>query len=177
MIATVLDELRASAEADLPGWIRAVASARDVALNDTVRVRDWYAVASQQLTLEFPAFSIEWARTRTGRRTATGERTARHTVLFVYELRSLDPNEIRRHIVYVPEAILRWLDEFPVANRFNGKTILAVGPTNAGDEYEITPELTPVKQGDKTTLIWSVDVALEIEAHDPTLPAAPLPAP
>lgn len=168
MIQSVLDEITASAIATLPGKIGLIAAQYGEPLDCTFATYDWWQDEAGALKLSFPALSVTWAQpTRTGLRNPHDQRPARHGVTLSYAIRSLDMAYIRRHITRVPEAMLLWLDEFPIASRAPGATI--VGLANGRDDViEITHDLVDKRDG--TGMLWAVDVALPIYAVDTALP-------
>lgn len=169
MIQTVLDEIRASAIATLPAKIDLVAAQYGITLTNTFAVYDWWQTEAEAVKLQFPALSVTWAQpTRTGLRDAHHGRTSRHGIVLSYAFRGIDMAEIQRHMTRIPEAMLLWLDEFPVASRSLGATI--VGLANGRDDVvELTHE--PVKAGG--VLVWAVDMTLPIYAYDAVLPRTP----
>lgn len=164
MIGTVLEELKAAATASLGSQIQAVAARRGVALVSTFTIYDWWQEEAQQLKLSFPALAVTWQRTRTGlRRSQVGHRHAEHDLVLAYGIRSATMEEIRRHMLYVPEAILQWLDQFPIASRSAGATITKVQPPT-GDGIQITHTIEAVHEGG--LFLWTADVGLTVEAVD-----------
>lgn len=168
MIRSVLDEIKASAEATLPTKIDAIAAKYGVQLDRTFTSRTWWQSDAGVLALSFPVLGITWARpSATSVRGAHSERAARHVVTLSYGVRSLDLAYIERHITLVPEAMLLWLDEFPIASRSPAATILSVAG-GKGDEIEVTHDLVAK---DTAAVIWSADVTVPIYALDENLPA------
>jgi hypothetical protein len=169
MIANVLDEIAASAVAQLPGMITEVATLRNVVLDATINVVDWWKTDAEFLTVQFPALFLTWDGTTTRVRSPLG-RQANHRIGLGYAVRLANSVDIKRHLTYVPEAILAWLDDFPITSRGAGKTIIAVAPK---EDIEIQVDATRLKDG---SLIWGVDLgpitvtASDVAAQLPTRP-------
>jgi hypothetical protein len=171
MIATVLAELGASAAAQIPGMIQQVATIRGVELESTIEVYDWWMSDAQFLTATFPALFLTWDGTSASRRKPVG-RKAKHRIGVGYAVRSTDTDYVRRQLTYVPEALLAWIDDFPVASREEGpntKSAVAI-PDN---ETEIAVDATALKDG---SLVWAVEfgpftiTAADAAAKLPTRP-------
>lgn len=171
MIGTVLSELKASALATLSSKIGIVATLRGVDLDNEFTIYDWWKVSSDSLVINFPALGLAWDPngTKTGQRDGSNGRVAYHRITVTYTVRSADEDYVRRHILFVPEAIVLWLEDLPTASRApgTGKTIVGLDRAD-GKEIEITHDLESVQGG---ALIWSVDVSFTLKAKDQGLPA------
>jgi|SRR6185312_5773719 len=167
MIQTVLDEIKASAIATLPAKIDLIAAKYAIALINTFAVYDWWQTEAEAVKLQFPALSVTWARpSKTGLRDAHGGRTASHGIVLSYAFRGIDMAEIQRHMTRIPEAMLLWLDEFPIASRSPGASV--VGLANGRDDVlELSHEPVKATGG---VLIWAVDMTLPVYAYDAGLP-------
>ena len=170
MIGTVLAEIKASAQADLPGHIAAVAALRGVTLSSAHQLHDWEQEESELLrSLNPSVLGVLWERSRVGvRKTFGGHRHAEHPIRFVYAYKGTDLAVIRTHMLYIAEAMVKWLEEFPTASRSAGKTITQVTPPDEG--FDIEPTLVSVRAeaGDekKFTWIWAFDLAATFRATD-----------
>jgi hypothetical protein len=165
MIGTVLAELKESAEAQLPSRIAAVAALHGVALDDSFATYSWWKTEADAIKVEFPALSFAWDRTTTAQRNNVHARRAKHRIVASYGYRAADMSAIERHMLYVPEALLLWLEDLPRASRSAGKTIIGPDPESS---FEITHDLEHANGG---VFIWSVDVKFTIVAQDSNLPA------
>ncbi|GJG88724.1 hypothetical protein tb265_39050 [Gemmatimonadetes bacterium T265] len=178
-IARVLEELR-EASATLPDYVRGAADAAGVALVDRVAVYDWWKTEAEMARTVFPALAFTWDGTTTRARRAPAGRRSVHRITASYAYRSANLDEIQRHILHVPDALLAWLDAFPTQSRApgTGRTVVAVNVDEAEKEvaYELTHDVMPQKGG---VFVWSADVALTVLAFDAAaiLPRAPDPAP
>jgi hypothetical protein len=153
VIATVLAELGLSAAAQIPGMIDQVAAIRGVELESTVNVVDWWMSDAQFVTATFPALFLTWEGTTANKRKPLG-RQAKHRIGVGYAVRSADPDYVRRQLTYVPEALLAWIDDFPIASRDDDVTVksaLAI----TGTEIEIAVDATALKDG---SLVWAVEL-------------------
>jgi hypothetical protein len=153
MIGTVLEEVGASARAQVPGMIQQVAAIRGVELESTVEVYDWWMSDAQFLTATFPALFLTWDGTSARRRKPPVGRKAKHRIGVGYAVRSSDPEYIKRQLIYVPEALLAWLDDLPIASRdddVNKKSAVA----QTDQEIEIAVDATALQDG---SLVWAVE--------------------
>lgn len=176
-IARVLRELR-DASATLPGYLRGVAAAEGVVLNDRFAMYDWWKTEAEAVRVVFPALSFLWDGTDAHLARRPQGRKSAHRVVCSYAYRSTNLDEIQRHMLHVPDAILAWLDAFPTASRARGegKSIvsIALGMDDAERAIAITHDVVPSTTGGPLT--WSVDLALAVVAYDAAA-VAPLPAP
>ncbi|GLC25065.1 hypothetical protein [Roseisolibacter agri] len=164
MIASVIAEVRESATADLPGCIARVAALRGVELLDRVTVYDWWKSAAEFVAVQYPALFLTWDGSAAARREHTG-RDSVTDLLLSYVFRSANMDEVQRHLLHVPEAVLTWLDEFPTLHRVEGKTVHAVAP---GVEIEIGASVDRLKDGG---LLWAVDIGpVPFHARDVAAP-------
>lgn len=174
MIGTVLKELKESAEAQLPDCIDLVTGIRAVELEgkslaNSFTVYDWQQVEGDVVKVNFPALAFDWLSTTTGQRNGSNQRKAKHRISVGYEVRSADMAYIRRHMLYVPEAILLWLDEIPTASRVPGAGLTITGLDAANDsEIEITHD---IRRTDNGVFIWAMDLDFIVSAIDQKLPA------
>jgi hypothetical protein len=166
VIGTVLQELKESAEAQLPGWIEYVATHRSVALDSTITTYSWWKTEAEALKLAFPAVSFRWDKTITGQRNNVNARRAKHRITVSYGYRSGDMAAIERHITYVAEALLLWLDDLPNTSRSSGKTIIGFEKAN-DEEFEISHDL---EKGEGGVFIWALDIPFTLTAQDSGLP-------
>ena len=174
MIASALKELRESAKQDLPAWIDAVAGAQNVELERGFTVYDWWPTATEKLRLSWPALSITWQGSSTSVRGSNGRRSV-HRVIVSYGFRAADSAAIQRHILHIPEALLRWLDEFPTMSERPGedRAILAVAIASDGRSAGAIDIVHGPAFEDKElgALVWAVDLEFNVLTHDAPLPA------
>lgn len=173
MIATVLDEIAASAIAQLPTMIAQVAAIRGVTLDATINVVDWWKTDAEFLQVKFPALFLTWDGTSAKLRRPPAGRQATHRIGLGYAVRLANQVEIKRQLTYVSEAILAWIDDFPVSSRVpgQGKTIIAIA---AGEDIDISVDATRLNDN---SLIWGVDLGpITVSAVDTpdTLPTRPV---
>ncbi len=174
MIGTVLKELETSVKAQLSNCIDKVQAMRAFELGGETLVNsftfyDWFDVQTGRVKVGFPALTLAWAGTVTGQRNGTKQRKGKHRIIATYGVRHNDAQYLRRHMLYVPEAILLWLDELPTASRppHSGLTITGLDRAN---EEEITIA-HDVERNEGGFFIWSVDVPFTVTAIDENLPA------
>lgn len=173
MIATVLKELGESVQAQLPGCIDRIAAFRadelgDATLVNSFKFLDWWDVQTGKAKLEFPALQIAWPETKTGQRNGTNARRGAHDIIVTYGVRHNDAAYLKRQMLYVPEAILLWLDELPTASRRPGQGLTLLGLDKADDNEIDISHAPEVNEGG--FFIWSVDVAFTVLATDQNLP-------
>lgn len=180
--ARVLREIK-DATVTLPDYIRGVAALEGVTLVDRFTVYTWWKTRTELTKVAFPALSILWDASAVRLKRPANGRTGSYPVTLSYGFRSTNAEEIERHMLYVPDAIVAWLEAFPVASRANTrdtapanrKTIVSINlsPTGAEEPVAITHEGVEDRPG---SLTWGVDVALSVYAIDDRLPRA-VPAP
>lgn len=178
MIGTVIDEVKASATADLPGHITAVATLRGVSLTSTFELNDWWEEEAEMLrTLNPWALGIRWEDTvtRSAQRSFASHKHFDHRLHLVGAYKGTDIDIVKRHMLYLPEAVVRWLSNFPISSRSSGKTIQQIDPPESGGGITIEHDLVltrPVPPEERkpvlTTYVWAFDVAVTVHASDAT---------
>ncbi len=168
MIGTVVAEFEASAIATLGAKISAVAAQHGVSLTSTFTVDPWYEIEAEE-NQSFPALAVRWIRTRTGDgKKYSGRRDSEHEIGLLYAFKSTSLSEIGRHMMYIPEALLLWLDDFPTSGTTPGKTISQVAPPD-GQQIEIEHELESAyedRDDHTTTYLWVASMTLAVRARD-----------
>lgn len=165
MIDAVLSEIRASAEASLPACIQRVAALREVALEHRFTVYDWWQSEAEFVAVKYPALFITWDGTASQVRSATKQRAGAHAIQFSYLFRATDMSAVRRQLLHVPEAVLTWLDAFPILSKGNeAATILGVA---VAEEIEIAVNAAKLKAGG---FVWAVEIGpVTFQARDTRL--------
>lgn len=174
MIGTVIDEIRASAVADLPGHITAIATLRGVTLTSTFELNDWWEDEVELLrTLNPWALGVRWESSTSGvGRNFPAHTHADHRIHLVGAYKGTDLTVIKTHMMYLPEAVVRWLRNFPTSSRSAGKTIHIVDPPDAGGvtiEHDLLlarPEPAVGSSAVVTTYVWGFDVSGVVRAVD-----------
>lgn len=172
MIGTVIEEIKASATAHLPTHIADVAALRGVSLTTAFELNDWWEEEAEILrSLNPAALGIRWEATRAHVGKATPAHTHfDHPLHLVYAYKGSEIAVVKRHMLYVAEAVVRWLRAFPTASRAAGKTITAVDPPDAGGvtiEHDLIlarprPKVEPVV----IDYVWAFDVSVVFRAVD-----------
>lgn len=175
MIGTVIEEIKASATADLPGHIAAIETLRSVALDDPTEVNDWWEEEAELLRALTPwALGIRWegTETRSAQRSFSSHKHFDHRLHLVGVYKGTDVSVVKRHMLYLPEAVVRWLSNFPISSRSSGKTIQQVDPPDSPGiviEHELVlarPEPPEERKPVVTTYVWAFDVAVTFHAID-----------
>ena len=168
MIGTVISEIETSATASLGAKIDLVASDRSVTLTNTFTVDHWWEVDAEE-NRSFPALGVRWLRSTTGlRHLFNGKRDALHDITLLYAYKSTSLSSISDHMMYIPEAMLLWLDEFPTSSTSAGKTISQISPPDESD-LAISHDIESVhtdRDGESPTFLWVMSMELQVRARD-----------
>ncbi len=168
MIGTVLAEVKASADADLPGNITAIAGARGVTLTSSFLSRTWEKSATEADRTTFPVLDIIWeagVQSQT-KRPAAGVRDTDVPIKLHYQYKDTVLATVKTHAEFVPEAILRWLDNFPISTKNSAKTIWMVQPPD-GTAIRVDAKLENARgDGGGLTYIWDAAVHVVFRCRD-----------
>lgn len=170
-----MEEITASATADLATHIAAVATLRGVSLSTDFELNDWWEEEAELLrTLDPWALGVRWEDTVTRgvQKSFSMHKHFDHRVHLVGAYKGTDIAVVKRHMLYLPEAVVRWLANFPISSRSAGKTIQQVDPPDSPGvaiEHDlILARPRPPVEGKPvvTDYVWAFDVAVTFHAVD-----------
>lgn len=173
MIATALAEIVASATADFPTHLAAIATKYGVTLVAPSAVQTWFAYETDAVRTALSAnvasfVSVRWTGDATTQlaRPSAGVRDTLLSVCVAYVYKDNAVDAVETHMKYVPEAIARWLDAFPIASRSAGKTIQKIAPP-LGKKITIRQKKEDVREANGITMyLWHAEAEFDIEIRD-----------
>ena len=153
MIGTVyLDELAASVSANLATHIGAVNTAHTLTLDTTFTFYKWHETLQMQ---KRPCVYLVPVGTITqSNDPAAGIRRERHRFLVGYARTDNNLTRLEQHLLYVPEALLRWMDSLAVGSVATGQL---AGINETPNTVKIHYGMFPAAGSD------SIEGAVEIE--------------
>lgn len=169
MIKSMLDEIAAAATASLGTAITATATKYSVTLVSTFASETWFQRQQSLDRASWPVLGVDWKGTTTGTKLiAAGIREAHHKAEVTWMHQSATASVIETHMLYMPEALMTWLDTFPISSRSAGKTIHQIQPPQ-GQGITITP--TPINarrgaDGKTITYEWSVCLGFTVRTRE-----------
>ena len=168
MIADALAELAQSAADDLPRAIAAVEADHGIVLTDSFAVEQWCAYELELNRATYPVLAVLWDGESTIGlvNSFSGTRDTTHQMRLLWVFRSQDQPTIARHVQYLPEALLRWLDAFPIATRRAGVSIQAIAPPN-GQGVQLKYEILQAREVDGvTTYTVGISASFPVQTID-----------
>jgi len=169
MIGNVIDEIADAANATLGALIQSVATANGVTLNSSFTVEKTFDWETEHDRASFPVFSIEWQTADTNTyRPVTGIRDTKHTVKLRYIYQDSDRTACDNHMRYIPDAVMQWMDVFPISSRVAGKRIQQLAPPG-GEGPIIWHRRISDARMDSAQNRWyevEVSVALDIQTRE-----------
>jgi hypothetical protein len=171
MLASALDEVFAAVQSGLPAAITSIAAKYSITLSAPASYQRYWGWRTQESRTSWPAVTVSWADSDAQlTRPSAGVRDSRHRVKVAYGFRSSVTADVERHAKYIPEAILLWLDSFPIATRSAGKTITKIAPP-LGNKIAISQSMESAKEDNVSTTVFYVSdtvVEFEVEVRDPS---------
>lgn len=157
MIGTVLSELQTDLNANLATHISAVASARGVTLETAFT--SYLPVRREQL-VKRPAVYLAPIRTLTeARQYAAGKRWMRHLIAIGYVRNDADAESAQTHRLYLPEALMRWLDNIVVGALATG-SISGIGENR--NDFDISYDVWQ----DGSSIVTQIELRAWISSED-----------
>ena len=166
MIKTLLDELVA-ATSTLGAAITTIATRRSVTLTATFTVEPWWSWERETNRTSYPVLSIRWLGTsKTGTQIiAAGIRQATHKVEIAWLHKATDATVMDTHLECIPEALMLWLDTFPISSRSSGKTIHQIAPPD-GQTVKLDLERNPnARKGADGTITYEYGVCASFDVR------------
>jgi len=130
-------------------------------------VEPWWSWERETNRTSYPVVSVRWLGTpKTGTEIiAAGIRQAMHKVEIAWLHKTTDAAAMDTHLECIPEALLLWLDTFPISSRSSGKTIHQIAPPD-GQTVAIDLEANPnARKGADGTITYEYGICAKFQVR------------